>query len=295
MSTIQQRESRIGWLFVGPALAHLVIFALFPIVLTVGLSLVRWKLYQPAMTVVGWQNYQAALTDGPFLNSIWNSFKYAIMAVPTGMAVALFIAILLNQKIRGSAALRTMYYLPAISSGVAVAMVWIYVFLPEKGLLNTMLAQVGIGSVDFLGNANTALPALAFMSIWTGLGPKVVLYLAGLINIPVTLYEAAELDGAHGWRLFRFITLPMLLPTTVFVLVTSTISALQVFTPVYMMTKGGPEDATDVVGYHIYAEAWISFNTGLASAKSFILFLLIGLFAWAQFRMTKKQMEGHEG
>lgn len=295
MSTVQKSEGRIGWLFVAPALAHLAIFALLPIIITIGLSLVRWKLYHPAMTVVGWQNYQTALTDSAFLNSLWNSFKYALMAVPTGMVVALLIALLMNQKIRGSSVLRTMYYLPAISSGVAVAMVWIYVFLPEKGLLNTMLAQVGIGSIDFLGNANTALPALAFMSIWTGLGPKVVLYLAGLINIPVTLYEAAELDGAHGWRLFRSITLPMLLPTTVFVLVTSTISALQVFTPVYMMTKGGPEDATDVVGYHIYTEGWVSFNTGLASAKSFILFLLIGVLAWAQFRMTKRQMEGHTG
>lgn len=294
MSTIRHKDSRAGWLFVAPAFAHLLIFAIIPIAYTIGLSLYRWKLYEPSKTFVGLKNYEFSLTDAVFLNSIWNSMKYALMAVPAGMAVALVVALMLNQKIRGSGVLRTLFYLPAISSGVAVAMVWIYVFLPEKGLLNTLLAKVGITSVDFLGDPSIALPALAFMSIWTGLGPKVVLYLAGLLNIPPTLYEAAELDGAHGWRLFRSITLPMLAPTTVFVLVTSTISALQVFTPVYMMTRGGPEDATDVVGYHIFTESWVSFNTGLASAKSFILFVLIGLLAFVQFQLSKRQMEGHQ-
>ena len=139
---------------------------------------------------------------------------------------------------------------------------------------------------------NASLWSLAFMSIWIGLGPKVVLFLAGLIGVPQTLYEAAMLDGASGWQSFRRITLPMIVPTSLFVVVTSTISAIQVFTPVYMMTKGGPEDSTDVVGFHIYNEAWTSFNTGLASAKSFILFVLIACVALVQFRMSRRQLEG---
>jgi multiple sugar transport system permease protein len=291
--SLRRRENRNGWLFVAPATLHLLLFAILPIGFTLYLSLFRWKLYQPNKTVLGFKNYLYSFQDAAFLNALSNSLKYALVAVPSGIVVALAIAILLNQKIRLGAFFRTIYYLPAISSGVAISMIWIYIFLPETGLINTMLSQMGFKSVDFLGKSETALWSLAFMSIWIGLGPKVVLFLAGLIGVPQTLYEAAMLDGANGWQSFRRITLPMLVPTTLFVVVTSTISAIQVFTPVYMMTKGGPEDSTDVVGFHIYNEAWTSFNTGLASAKSFILFVFIACVAIVQFRMTRKQLEGH--
>lgn len=293
MMNLRQKENRAGWLFVAPATIHLMLFAILPIGFTLWLSLFRWKLYRPDRSFVGLHNYSYSLTDPAFLNSIWNSLKYALVAVPSGIIVALGVAILLNQKIRLSAFFRTIYYLPAISSVVAISMVWIYIFLPETGLINTMLGGLGIKSIDFLGKSETALWAVAFMSIWTGLGPKVILFLAGLIGVPQSLYEAGELDGATGWKAFRNITLPMLIPTTLFVVVTSTIGAIQVFTPIYMMTKGGPEDSTEVVGYHIYSEAWLSFNTGLASAKSFILFILIAAVAYVQFRMTQKQLEGH--
>lgn len=291
--SLRRRENRNGWLFVAPATLHLLLFAILPIGFTLYLSLFRWKLYQPSKTFLGLQNYLYSFRDAAFLNALSNSLKYALVAVPSGIVVALAIAIMLNQKMRLSAFFRTIYYLPAISSGVAISMIWIYIFLPETGLINTMLSQVGIKSVDFLGKSETALWSLAFMSIWIGLGPKVVLFLAGLIGVPQTLYEAAMLDGANGWQSFWRITLPMLVPTSLFVVVTSTISAIQVFTPVYMMTKGGPEDSTDVVGFHIYNEAWTSFNTGLASAKSFILFVIIAGVAIIQFRMTRKQLEGH--
>lgn len=291
--SLRRRENRNGWLFVAPATLHLLLFAILPIGFTLYLSLFRWKLYQPSKTFLGLQNYLYSFRDAAFLNALSNSLKYALVAVPSGIVVALAIAIMLNQKMRLSAFFRTIYYLPAISSGVAISMIWIYIFLPETGLINTMLSQVGIKSVDFLGKSETALWSLAFMSIWIGLGPKVVLFLAGLIGVPQTLYEAAMLDGANGWQSFWRITLPMLVPTSLFVVVTSTISAIQVFTPVYMMTKGGPEDSTDVVGFHIYNEAWTSFNTGLTSAKSFILFVIIAGVAIIQFRMTRKQLEGH--
>ena len=291
--SLAKRENRNGWLFVVPATLHLLLFAILPIGFTLYLSLFRWKLYQPAKTFLGFDNYLYSFHDAAFLNALSNSLKYALVAVPSGVIVALAIAILLNQKMRLSAFFRTIYYLPAISSGVAISMIWIYIFLPETGLLNTMIGALGFKSVDFLGKSETALWSLVFMSIWIGLGPKVVLFMAGLIGVPQTLYEAAMLDGANGWQSFWRITLPMLVPTSLFVVVTSTISAIQVFSPVYMMTKGGPEDSTDVVGFHIYNEAWTSFNTGLASAKSFILFVLIAVIAVVQFRMTRKQLEGH--
>lgn len=293
MSLLRRRESRLGWLFVAPATLHLIVFALFPMGFALYISLFKWRLFKDSPEFVFLQNYVWSFTEGPFWNALWNSFRYTAVSVPAGMAVALGVALLVNQKLRGVTIFRTLYYIPAISSGVAVSMLWIYVFLPETGMLNLLLRMIGVRSIAFLQDSTWAMWALAFMSIWTGLGPKMVLYLAGLVGIPQSLYEAAELDGAGKLKSFWSVTLPMLAPTTIFVLITSTIGAMQVFTPVYMMTKGGPEDSTDVVGYHIYTEAWVNFNTGLASAKSFVLLVVIGGISLLQFRLMRRQLEGY--
>lgn len=293
MSLLRRRESRLGWLFVAPATLHLIVFALFPMGFALYISLFKWRLFKDSPEFVFLQNYVWSFTEGPFWNALWNSFRYTAVSVPAGMAVALGVALLVNQKLRGVTIFRTLYYIPAISSGVAVSMLWIYVFLPETGMLNLLLRMIGVSSIAFLQDSTWAMWALAFMSIWTGLGPKMVLYLAGLVGIPQSLYEAAELDGAGKLRSFWSVTLPMLAPTTIFVLITSTIGAMQVFTPVYMMTKGGPENSTDVVGYHIYTEAWVNFNTGLASAKSFVLLVIIGGISLLQFRLMRRQLEGY--
>ncbi len=299
-----RRNNPLGYAFIGPALLHLVVFGLAPILYAFYLSLFKWDILKDAKPFVGLGNYAEAVSDLSFWNAMWNSARYALVSVPVGMAVALVVALLVNQKLRGMAIFRTLFYIPAISSGVAVAMMWIYVYLPENGLINAMLGgfnqvatAVGLGSLavptgtDFLNHVGWAMWALVFMSIWTGLGPRMVLFLAGLCGIPQELYEAASLDGANKWRAFWSITLPMLVTTTFFVLVTSTISAFQVFTPVYMMTRGGPVDSTDVVGYHIYSEAWRKFHIGLASSKSFILLAGIVVVAYVQYRMMKNNME----
>jgi multiple sugar transport system permease protein len=299
MSLARRRaEARTGWLFVAPALIHLAIFALLPIAVAFVISLYKWQLFKPSGEFVGLRNYLHSFTEPPFWNALWNSFRYTVASVPLGMAIALLVALMVNQKLRGVTVFRTLFYIPAISSGVAISMIWIYIYLPETGLINSMLAAVGIESVDFLNKPEWAMPALVFMSIWIGLGPRMVLYLAGLVGIPQSLYEAAELDGAGKARSFWSITLPMLAPTTLFVMVTSTIGAMQVFTPVYMMTKGGPGDeqgrmTTDVVGYHIYSEAWVNFNTGLASAKSFVLLVAIAAISFFQYRMMRGRTEGY--
>lgn len=302
-----RNNDRTGWVFIGPAFAHLLVFALFPMAYALYLSLFRWQLIKQDATFVALQNYVLSINEAPFWNAMRNSFVYALMSVPMGMAIALAVAILVGQKLRGVALFRTLYYIPAISSGVAISMVWIYVYLPETGLMNTLLLEMfgkesfshrtlglpALESIDFLNKTQWAMFALAFMSVWTGLGPKMVLFLAGLMGIPGSLYEAASLDGASKARQFWSVTLPMLAPTSFFVLITSTIGAMQVFTPVYMMTKGGPEDSTDVVGYHIYTEAWVNFNTGLAASKSFILLAVIVVISLFQFRMMKSQMQSY--
>jgi multiple sugar transport system permease protein len=304
------RESRTGWLFVAPATLHLLVFALVPIGYALYLSLFKWQLIKQDQTFVGIKNYVLSFGEDTFWNALINSFRYAVYSVPVGMAVALACAILVNQKLRLMPVFRTIFYIPAISSGVAISMIWIYVYLPDSGMINAlmlrllgkdgslghMLQSIGIKpceSIDFLNRPEWAMIALAFMSIWVGLGPRMVLFLAGLINIPSSLYEAASIDGATHWKQFWKVTLPMLAPTTFFVLVTSSIAAMQVFTPVYMMTKGGPEESTDVIGYHIYNEAWVNFNTGVAAAKSFILLAVIIAISIGQFRLMRAQMSGY--
>lgn len=288
------RRSRLGYLFIAPATIHLAVFAIFPLLYTLYISGFRWNLLKDEKEFRGLGNYLYTFGDAPFWNAMKNSAVYALTSVPLGMTVGLLVAILVNQKLRGITLFRTLFYVPAISSGVAISMLWIYVYLPESGLINSMLGLVGIhNKTDFLRNESTAMAALVFMSIWVGLGPKMVLFLAGLLGIPPSLYEAAELDGASRARSFFSVTLPMLAPTTFFVMITSTIAAFQVFTPVYMMTRGGPGEATEVIGYHIYNEAWTKFLVGIAGAKSFVLLLLIVLVSLVQFRLMRRQLEGY--
>ena len=287
-------RGRIGWLFVTPAFIHLFTFALIPMGYALYLSFFKIHLIRDQRQFVGTFNYQYVLGDETFLNALWNSARYALLSVPIGMAVGLAVALLAHQKLRGVAIFRTIFYIPSIASGIALSMLWIYVFLPKTGMINTVLGWVGIDdTTDFLGNIGWAMWALVIMAALNGIGPKMILFLAGLVGIPQELYEAAELDGASRTRVFWKITLPMLAPTTFFVMVTSTIGAMHIFTPVYLMTKGGPEDSTDVVGYHIYKEAWIQFNTGLAAAQSFVLLAAIVVIAVFQFRLQRNQLRGY--
>jgi multiple sugar transport system permease protein len=299
------RRRPVGYLFVAPAFVHLFVFALLPIGWAFWISLHNWNLFKENKPLVGFENYHRVIGDERFWKAVGNSALYSLISVPVGMAVALAVALLVGQKLRGMAVFRTMYYLPAISSQVAIAMIWIYVYLPKTGLINATLGMVGVGDhtelagglitisngTDFLNSMGWAMAALVFMSIWTGLGPRMILFLAGILAIPPSLYEAASLDGATGWRQFWKVTLPLLGPTTLFVMVTSTISAMQIFTPIYMMTKGGPAESTDMVGYHIYVEAWQNFRLGTASAQSFVLLLIVAAVAMVQFRLMKSQMQ----
>jgi multiple sugar transport system permease protein len=302
----QRKRGWVGYAFIGPATLHLLVFALFPLLYTLYMSLFRWNLLRDEQQFIGLENYRYSLADPLFWNAMWNSTKYTVVSVPLGVAVALLVALSVSKPLRGVTIFRTIYYVPAISSGVAIAMLWIYVYLPETGLLNSLFAvwneivgRVGLErlsvatTTDFLKEPALALYALVFMSIWIGLGPRMVLFLAGIMGIPPSLYEAAELDGASKMRTFVSVTLPMLAPTTLFVVVTSTIASFQLFTPVYMMTQGGPGDSTDVIGYHIYNEAWTKFLVGIAASKSFLLFIGILVIAAMQFRLMRGQIKSY--
>ncbi|MBS1721988.1 MAG: sugar ABC transporter permease [Armatimonadetes bacterium] len=287
------KRSGTPYFFIAPALLHLVVFGFLPIMFALWVSFFDWKILKGTMPFVGLGKYQELMNDPGFGNALLNSAKYALVSVPTGMAVAVLVALLASDQIRAAGLFRTVYYIPAVCSTVAISMLWIYVYLPENGLINATTALFGLKSVDFLNEQGWAMPALAFMSVWVGLGPRMIIYVAGILGIPPSLYEAAELDGARGWRRFWSVTWPMLAPTNLFVLVTGTIAAFQLFTPVYMMTRGGPLDSTDVLGYHIYVESWKKFHVSNASAQSFLLLVVIGVLAAVQFKLAKRQLEGY--
>lgn len=284
-----QKNNWRGYLFVAPAALYLAAFAALPMVVAGWMSLHRWHLLKDDRPFVGLQNFSRVLSDPFFQNAIWNTLVYVAFSVPLGVAAALAVALLVSQPLRGVAIFRTLYYLPAVCSQVALAMVWIWILLPEVGLINASLRLLGYdGTTDFLAEPGWAMAALVAMSLWIGLGPRMIIFVAGIQAIPDTLYEAASIDGCTPWQGFRYITLPLLAPTTLFVIATTTVAAFQLFTPVYVMTRGGPQRTTDVVPYHIYSEAWQKFEVGTASAMSYVLFAMILAVAAVQFLLLRR-------
>jgi len=278
-----------GYLFVAPATLYLALFALFPMVFAGYMSLHRWHLLKEDHPFIGLANFTTMLADPFFRNAIYNTLIYVVFSVPLGVVTSLAVAALVAQRLRGIGLFRTLYYIPAVGSKVAISMVWIWILLPEVGLINASLKWLGgEGTRNFLAEPGWAMAALVAMSLGIGLGPRMIIFLAGIQSVPQTYYEAAALDGCTAWKRFRHVTLPLLAPTTLFVVVTTTIASFQLFTEVYMMTRGGPRRTTDVVLYHIYKEAWQKFEVGMASAMSYVLFAMILIVALLQFRIMRR-------
>lgn len=270
------KETFTAYLYLLPATVVLVTFHFAPVFYAFYVSLLDWNYISPNPTFVGFANYAALLKDSDFITSLINTVYYVIGTVPTSMAVALFVAILLNQKIRGLAWYRTVYFLPVITAANAVAIIWFWIYHPDySGLLNGLLDRLGLPIQSWLLDPKWAMPCIILMSIWKGLGYNVVIFLAGLQNISSEYYEAAQIDGAKGWSMFRYITWPLLSPTTFFVLIISVIGSFQVFSQVYVMTRGGPLKSTLVVVYYLYKIGFEDFKMGYASAMAYALFVII--------------------
>ena len=273
-----------GMAFLSPAFIILLVFLFIPLAFSLYLSFHQWNIISSTKPWVGLENFSALLRDKYFWKAFANTLIYTLH-VPISMAFALGIAILLNRDIRGVAFWRALFFLPSISSLVAVAMVWQWIYHPEFGLANFTLRFVGISPQTWLTGTGTALVSVMIVNIWLGMGFQMVIFLAGLKSIPRIFYQAARVDGAGPWQQFIHVTLPLLRPTTLFVLVTSIIGSFQVFTIIYIMTEGGPLGATDVVVYHIYQNAYDYMKMGYASSMAWILFLLIAAITWIQFRI----------
>jgi multiple sugar transport system permease protein len=281
----KKSETWLFYLCISPWLIGFLIWTAGPMVYSFYLGLTSWDLFT-APRWVGLDNYKDIFTDNP---DFWQSMKvtatYTFVSVPLSLVGALALALLLNSKVRGIAFFRTIFYLPSVLPAIAVAVLWIWVFNPQYGILNVILALFGISGPKWLGDPNWALPALIFMSLWS-LGGSMIIYLAGLKGISSTLYEAAELDGANKvQQLFR-ITIPQLTPTIFFNLILSIIGSFQVFTQAYAMTKGGPQQSTLFYMYYLFDMAFIKFRMGYASALAWILFAIILVFTLLVIRSS---------
>jgi multiple sugar transport system permease protein len=265
----------LAWLFVTPIILGIIIFQLYPTLFSLYVSFTEWNLLTP-MRWIGLRNFTDLFTDDrTFGPALYNSFVYTAGTVLPGIAIALVFAVLLNQNIRGRAIYRTIYFVPVVAPTVAVAILWSWIYEPEFGILNWLLSLAGIEGPKWLGSSDWAMFSLIVMSIWQGLGYNIVIFLAGLQAISPDLYEAAAIDGANGPRQFWHITLPLLSPVTFFVLVLSVIGGFQVFTAPYVMTNGGPANATVTVVMQLYREAFQFQRMGLASAMAYVLFVII--------------------
>ncbi len=282
--------TRAALTFLAPSLLHLVVFIFTPIAFAAYLSVHRWDIVVAEQPFVGLDNFKEMLVDSSFWNALKNTFVYTLN-VPLAMILSLTIALMMHRRLRWIGFLRTIYFLPSVTSLVAVGLVWMWIYHPSFGIANFLLDLVGIPPLQWLNSTQTAMISVMIFSIWLGLGYQMVIFLAGLQGIPEEFYEAARIDGASNWQLFRRITLPLLKPTTFFILVTSLISSFQVFTSIYIMTAGGPVQSTDVIVYHIYQAAWEQLRMGYASAMSWVLFVIVMVATWIQFRFLGREVE----
>lgn len=274
--------------FVAPSLAGVVLFLLAPVVIVVLLSFVKWNFLQPPRWA-GVSNFVTMVHDDHVFHALTVSAFYVLWNIPIQTAIALGLAMLLNRRLPGMGVFRALYVLPYMSTPVAMAVVWGWLFDTQNGLINHLLLVVGVHGPNWLGGQATALPAIAMISTWQYAGYNMLFFLAGLQTIPPHLYEAASIDGASAASKFRRITLPLLNPTMLFVLVTDVIGSFQVFDQVYVLTQGGPGSATTVINYQIYTSGFQNFDVGSASAMSVLLFGVICVVTVAQFRFFRSR------
>ena len=276
--------------FLAPSLLHLTVFLATPMIFSAYLSVHRWDLIVPDTPFVGFDQFAEMFRDEGFWNALKNTLVFSLN-VPVGLTVALGTALLLHRRFRGVAFLRALYFLPSVTSFVAIALVWMWIYHPTFGAANYLLSMVGLPPLPWLNSTHTAMLSVLVFTVWMGLGYQMVVFLAGLQGIPEEYYEAARIDGASAWQRFRRVTLPLLRPTTFFLLITSFIASFQAFTSIYVMTAGGPVGSTDVIVYHIYKAAWEQLRMGYASAMAWVLFVLIVAATWVQFRVVGKNIE----
>ena len=287
ISDSDKREERIFYLFILPWFIGLILFNAGPILGMLGLSFTDWKITFDDLQFIGLENYTTLFSDPIFWTSVGNTFYIVAGRVIFGTAFALLLAILLNQKVPGIPFFRAVYYLPSVTAGVAVALVWIWIFNPRLGILNYALKLIGIQGPPWIYSSQWVKPSLILMGLFS-VGPNMIILLAGLQGIPKELYEAAEIDGAGTWGKFRSVTLPMLSPVLFFVIIISVVGSFQNFTEIRVMTEGGPGESSNVLIWYLWENAFIFLQLGVAAAVAWIMFVILMALTGLQFRIGRR-------
>ena len=287
-------EARAALIFLAPALVILTFFFFAPVIAGLFLSLTDFDLYTLGdarnVRLVGFENYKNLLGSGIFWTAFGNTMYFALVGGPLTVAVSLAAALLVNAKLtRFKPLFRTIYFAPVVTTLVAVAIVFKYIYHPRFGMLNRFLDNLGLPQPDWLGNPKLAMLAIILLAVWKGFGYTMIIFIAGLQQIPEELYEAARLDGAGAWRQFRHVTLPMLAPTFLFVGVVVAIGQLQIFAEPYVMTRGGPLNKTVTMVMLMYEQGFKFWEMGYAAAVAFVLFLVIGAATLLQIKLQREQ------
>jgi multiple sugar transport system permease protein len=294
MSTFERRQHRAGWVFVSPALILIGLFFFVPVLGGLVLSLTDFDIYaigRPEIArFTGFRNYAQLLANPIFWTSMWNTFYFVIVGGPLSVVASLVAALLVSSKlVKRQALYRSIYFMPVVTTLVAVAIVWRYLYHPQYGLLNWGLGALHLPTVDWLGDPRWAKPAIVLMAVWKTFGYNMLIFVAGLQAIPEELYEAAHLDGAGAWDRFRHVTLPGLAPVLLFVGVTTMLGQFQLFSEPYVMTQGGPLKSTSTIVLLMYEEGFRWWRMGSAAAIAFILFVIMLIGTAIQLRLQRER------
>lgn len=290
--TLRLREAMEGWLFVSPVIIGFLIFFAGPLIAVVYYSLTEWNLLTQEATFVGMANYVDALSENPnFWHVVRNSLAFAAGLVPLNMALALTLALALSRAFRGVVFFRTIFFAPVVTSAVAWAIVWKFLLQGEAGAVNQLLATVGIDGPNWLREPNWAMAAVIVTRVIKMVGLNMILYIAALQAIPRDYAEAARLEGASGWQIFRMIIWPLLAPATLVIFIITMIGSFKVFDHIYLMTGGGPENGTLVLAFYIYEQGFKFFDVGYASALAMIMFVIVLVLTVVQMTLRRRDMQ----
>jgi len=288
----RRKEALVGWLFLLPEIVGMLMLNVFALGFSLYLSFTDWDLLSGVSGIkfAGLQNFIHLFQDPTIWKALYNNLVYTVLTVPIPIALALVLAVVIHSKVYFKDYFKVVFFIPYISSIIAVAAVWSILFHPSLGPINQFLMDLGISNPPkWLVDPKTSLIAVAIISAWAGLGYTIIIYMAGLSNISEELYEAAEIDGATGLKKFFNITIPLLRPTTFFLLITMLIGSFKVFDIISYLTEGGPDNSSTVIVFRIYQEGFINYNMGYASAISWLLFAIIGLITAATWKMRQEE------
>ncbi|MBN1478887.1 sugar ABC transporter permease [candidate division KSB1 bacterium] len=286
---MSKKYDKIGYAFIAPYIIHLLVFTTFPLVFSFLLIFHRWDIISP-MKWVGLDNFVKLSGDLLFFKSIGNTLIFLLIHIPLQIAISLFLAELLNQKIRFRGFFRASYFLPVVVSGVVITILWQQLYAQDLGVINSLLVKIGLKKLPWLTSTQLAMPSIAIMATWKNVGLYIILFLVGLQSIPKHMYDAADLEGASHWQKFRYITLPMINPTMIMVVILSTIGGFSLFIEPYIMTAGGPMNSTLSAMLYIYKQAFSFYHMGYAATLGFFFALIVFGIVILQKKVIEKDV-----